>query len=71
MQLNINALNTLSASNETYATVKERTDSHPTDYYITMTISRDETASGDDLAFTCTSEQRKVLLTVKTYLQVI
>ena len=67
MQLNLNTLNALSKSKEPSATSKEETDSHPPDYYITMTISRDEVASGDDLAFTCTSEQKKVLLYVTTY----
>ena len=70
MQLNIKALNGLSTSKEPSTTGEEGTDSPPPDYYITMTISRDKIASGDDLAFTCTSEQKKVLLNVITYLEV-
>lgn len=61
MQLNVKALNAVSTKKESSATKREEADSHVPDYYITMTISRDRIASGDDLAFTCTSEQKKVL----------
>ena len=32
------------------------------DYYVTLTISRDKNESSDDVAFTCTSNQNKVLI---------
>ena len=34
------------------------------DYYVTLTISRDQNASSDDVAFTCTSNQNKVFVII-------
>ena len=52
LQLNIRSLNAM--------TIPDGTRKMEPDYYITLTISRDKTASVDDLSFTCTSEQNKV-----------
>ena len=60
MQLNINALNSVR---------KVQSDVHQkvySDYYVTLTISRDHNASSDDVAFTCTSNQNKVFITIRS-----
>ena len=60
MQLNIRALNAKRKVSPTHDQLSS------SDYYVTMTISRDQTASSDDVAFTCTSNQKKVFITKST-----
>ena len=58
MQLNIKALNSM---RKIQPDVPEKMYS---DYYVTLTISRDQNASSDDVAFTCTSNQNKVSIMI-------
>ena len=60
MQLNIRALNAKRKVSPTHDQLSS------SDYYVTMTISRDQNASSDDVAFTCTSSQKKVFITKST-----
>ena len=57
MQLNIGSLKLLEIANDALVRTPIGTDA---EYYITMYISRDNKASADDLAFTCTNKQPKV-----------
>ena len=63
MQLNIKALNSM---RKIQADVPEKMYS---DYYVTLTISRDQNASSDDVAFTCTSNQNKVFVIIRSNLR--
>ena len=56
LQLNIRALNALRK------TASDLPLKMGSDYYVTLTISRDKNESSDDVAFTCTSNQNKVLI---------
>ena len=60
MQLNIKALNSM---RKIQSDVPQKMYS---DYYVTLTISRDQNASSDDVAFTCTSNQNKVLIMIRS-----
>ena len=60
MQLNIEALNSM---RKTQSDVPRQMYS---DYYVTLTISRDQNASSDDVAFTCTSNQNKVFIMIRS-----
>ena len=60
MQLNIGSLKILEIADDDLIRTPIGTDYEDSDYYITMYISRDNKASGDDLAFTCTNKQPKV-----------
>ena len=60
MQLNIKALNSM---RKIQPDVPEKMHS---DYYVTLTISRDQNASSDDVAFTCTSNQNKVFVIIRS-----
>ena len=60
MQLNIGSLKIFEIADDDLIRTPIGTDYQDSDYYITMYISRDNKASGDDLAFTCTNKQPKV-----------
>ena len=60
MQLNIKALNSMRKIQS------DMTQKMYSDYYVTLTISRDQNASSDDVAFTCTSNQNKVFIVIRS-----